>query len=307
MDLYMAGSTFKGLNDWVAEHGYNKLFSQENDRREIANWVDYKRSHPGAKSKLLIDSGAFSAHTKGIHVNVDEYIEYLNKIDDGIDLCVQVDEIPGEFGKPKSVEDLREAPRLSWENYLYMRPRLKSPEKLLPVFHQGEDFDWLKNMLEWKDPNGNHIPYIGISPANDVSVKNKEAWLKVAFDTIKKSSNPNVKTHAFGMTSLRLLEKFPFTSADSTSWLMSAVTGSIFSDEGTVALSKQTDKDARNMVHFPKESQEHILKNIEELGFKYEDLVLDYKWRQMYNISYLAKWSSNYQYKGTSKVQRELF
>ena len=35
-------------------------------------------------------------------------------------------------------------------NYLYMYDRLK-PEirhKLIPVFHFGEDFKWLKNMLE---------------------------------------------------------------------------------------------------------------------------------------------------------------
>ena len=157
MDLYMAGSTFKGLDEWLQEKGYNKLLSQENDRRIIATWIEAKRKGQASNSKLFIDSGAFSAHTKGVEIDVDEYIEYLNANDDAFTIYAQVDKIPGRFGQPKTREQKLEAPKISWENYLYMVDKLKSPKKLLPVFHQGEDFKWLHNILEYRDKNGEPI------------------------------------------------------------------------------------------------------------------------------------------------------
>ena len=144
MNIYFAGSTFKGLNDWIQQNGFNKLFSQENDRREIANWVAHKRANKENSSKLFIDSGAFSAHTKGVEIDVDEYIDYLNKNEDALTIYAQVDKIPGEFGKPKTPEQIAEAPKMSWDNYLYMAPKLKNKDKLVPIFHQHEDFKWLK-------------------------------------------------------------------------------------------------------------------------------------------------------------------
>ena len=95
-----------------------------------------------------------SAHTRDAEVDVDAYIEYLNGIDDDVHVFAQVDKIPGKFRHPKTREELAEAPEMSWNNYLYMRERLKSPEKLLPIFHQGEDFKWLHNILDYRSPEG---------------------------------------------------------------------------------------------------------------------------------------------------------
>lgn len=307
MDIYMAGSTFKELNAWLQQKGYNKLFSQENDRKEIKNWVEYRRNTKDMRSKLFIDSGAFSAHTKGIEIDVDEYIDYLNANDDALTIYAQVDKIPGVFGKPKTLEQLAEAPKLSWENYLYMAPKLKSKDKLLPVFHQGEEFKWLKNMLEYTDENGKHIPYIGVSPANDVSTKDRDDWLIKVYDMIARSSNPNVKTHGLGVTSLRLLEKYPFTSADSTGWIMTAVNGMIFSPKGSILISEVTKDNPKNFVHLGKYEQQEILKYIESKGFTYEQLSTDYKQREFFNIIYMNDWADNYVYKGGDRKKNRLF
>lgn len=303
MDIYMAGSTFKELNEWLQQKGYNKLLSQENDRKEIANWVTARRAGgPAVNSKLFIDSGAFSAHTKGIDIDVDEYIDYLNRNEDALTIYAQVDKIPGEFGKEKTREQKLEAPKLSWENYLYMAPKLKNKDKLLPIFHQHEDWKWLHNMLEYTDENGNHIPYIGISPANDVPVKQKKVWLDKAFSIIAKSSNPNVKTHAFGMTSLDLLEFYPFTSADSTSWIMTAVTGSIFSEHGVILLSSVSKNNPKHFNFRPKKEQEVLKKYFESKGYTLEGLMEDYKQREYWNIEYMNDWARNYVYKGGNKA-----
>lgn len=188
-----------------------------------------------------------------------------------------------------------------------MAPRLKNKDKLLPIFHQGEDFKWLDNMLEYTDENGKHIPYIGISPANDQPVKYKREWLRHCFDMIAKSSNPNVKTHAFGMTSLDVLEDFPFTSADSTSWLMSAVTGSIFSPNGPILVSSVSNNNSKHFDHMLPAAQESIREYVKSYGFTIEELAEDYKKRQMLNIMYMNNWASNYKYTGGNKKINTLF
>ena len=44
----------------------------------------------------FVDSGAFSAWTKGVKINTDMYIYWLNKNDNSIDLFGQLDAIPGD-------------------------------------------------------------------------------------------------------------------------------------------------------------------------------------------------------------------
>ncbi len=239
MDLYFAGASHNLASQWINELQLNRLFSQELNRPEVTKMIELKKQglYTG---KIFIDSGAFSAHTQGITVDVDEYIEYLNSITEYVHCFAQVDCIPGVFGKPKTIEELNSAPRLSFFNYLYMRPKLKQPEKLLPIYHQGEDVKWLRNMLEWTDENGNHIPYIGISPANDKSQKEKNAFIHMCFEEIKHSSNPDVMTHAFGMTNLNTLTAYPFTSGDSSSWVQTAVNGGIMTKYGVIGMSAQS-------------------------------------------------------------------
>lgn len=308
MDLYMAGSTFKELNEWMRVKGYNKLLSQLNDRGAIGEWGEALRANKDCKSKLFIDSGAFTAHTKGAELDVDEYIDFCNKNDDIFTVFAQVDTIPGEFGRPYTREELAEAPELSWKNYLYMAPKCKSRDKLIPIFHQQEDFKWLENMLEYTHPDtGEHIKYIGISTRNDCPRKDKEKWLTKVFDIIARSSNPNVKTHAFGMTSFPLLEQFPFTSADSTAWIMVSVNGNIYTDIGAVLVSEVSASNPKHFKYMDKGQQEHILKYIESRGFTMEQLATDYRYREYFNILYMNDWADNYVYKGGNKKIRTLF
>lgn len=246
-DLYAAGSGSRGTTDLKRQLGYDQLLSQLLERKMLLEWVQYKRDHPECNSKLFVDSGAFSSFTRGKQVDVDDYIELINSIDDQVYVFAQVDKIPGEWGKPKTPEQIAEAPRLSWENYLYMVTRVKSPEKLLPIFHQGEDFSWLQNMLDYtytEGPlKGQHIKYIGLSCSKDIQSSAWAPWFDLCFKMIHESDNPDVKTHAFGMTSLKLLEQFPFTSADSTSWIRSAGFGNIIIGGTTVYTSAQNPND----------------------------------------------------------------
>ncbi len=306
IDLYFAGSGTKEAADRIRERNCNQLLSQLNERKKVLEWVQYLKDNPQCTSKLFIDSGAFSAHTKGKEVDVDEYIELLNEIDEQVYIFAQVDKIPGEFGKPKTREQLEDAPRESWENYLYMKDRVKSRDKLLPVFHQGEDFKWLENMLEYRHEDGSPIWYIGISPANDVSTTMKAKWLQKVFRTIKYSSNPGVKTHSFGMTSLHLLETFPFTSADSTSWILTGANGSIMTKYGTVTVSDRQLQRPEHIYNKSTQLQNVIRDAVLETGYDLDDLVKDGNKRTLYHVDYLKDWCDSYQFKGLNTYKKSL-
>jgi len=303
--LYFAGSQNKLAEEFLRTRGANRLASQLLDKIVIRGWIA-GRDEGYCKGNLFIDSGAFSAHTRGAEVDVDAYIEFLNLIDSQIHICAQVDKIPGVFREPKTPQQLNEAPELSWDNYLYMRERLTSPDKLLPIFHQGEDYKWLINILETKF-DGKHIPYIGISPANDQVVKEKEKFIDKCFKIIKKSSNPNVQTHAFGMTSLHILERYPFTSADSTSWIMNGANGSIMTKYGSVTVSSSRLHAPDHIRKMPKDAQQEIQKYVESHGYSMERLADDYKQRVIFNVQFLQNWARDYKYTPSSVVRKPLF
>lgn len=222
----------------------NILVSQI-DRSAIEKSIKWRKENiPGRDYPfcqcLFIDSGAYSIHTGNAHTTTDEYIEYLNSIDDSIDVFAQLDKIPGTFRMPKSPQDYVESAKLSWENFLYMRERVKSPHKLMPVHHMNESLEHLKMMLEWRDENGEKLYYIGLSPSNDQSQQDKDIYLRNCEDVIKASSNPEVKTHLYGMTALGALSRYKCYSADSISHRLIAGYCKVMSPTfGVISVSKR--------------------------------------------------------------------
>ena len=280
-DLYSAGAGSKNVLDLKRRLNYDQLLSQLNERKACIEWAEYKRAHPECTSKLFIDSGAYTAHTKGKEVDVDEYISFINSIDDQVYIFAQVDKIPGVWGQPKTPEQLAEAPILSWENYKYMVTKVKSPKKLLPIFHQGEDFKYLQQMLDYVYPDtvldkscvGQHIDYIGISCNKELSTGEWIDWFSICFKMIRDSDNPNVKTHAFGMTSLKVLEQFPFTSADSTSWVRSAGFGNILIDYTSVYTSSRNRGDSGYIQNLSPAVQQSIDNIAKRYGYTLFEII----------------------------------
>lgn len=240
MIYYFSGSFTKQMASYLSnmpEVDPIAILVSQIDRSSIKEAIEYCKQ--GVADRLFIDSGAFSVHTGKVSVDLEEYIEYVNGIDEYVAAIAQLDTIPGKFGQPKSPQDYEESAKKSWENYLYMRKKLKSPEKLIYVFHFGESFDHLKSVLEWKDEDGKPLPYLGVSPANDTSQQIKNVYMQNVYEVIKNSSNPNVKTHLFGMTSLDALSKIPAYSADSVSHRLRSAYGKIYTTKwGVISVSK---------------------------------------------------------------------
>lgn len=310
--LYSAGTTSKESTELKRKIGYPQLLSQYLERKNIVNWVEYLKEHPECECKLFVDSGAFTAHTKGIEVDVDSYIDFVNQIDDQVTIFAQVDKIAGIRGQEVTLEQQLEAPKLSWENYLYMRERVKSRDKLLPVFHQGEDFKWLKNMLEFTHEDGTHIKYIGISPNKSMSSKTWKTWLEKVFKYIRESSNPNVMTHAFGIGTLNVLEQFPFTSADSTTWLKLSSFGSIMINGKNLCVSNRQKYNPEFVLNQSPALIEDVKKICAKVGITLEELLDEDDTkarinRECFNLMALKQWADAYEYKGNTIFKTELF
>jgi hypothetical protein len=286
------------------------LYSQLNNRGALK-----KRYAAPTEGKLLLDSGAHTAHTQGKQVDVEDYISYANEHIDKISLYVQVDKIPGMYRKPKTAKDWLEAPAISFENYKYMRERSKDWHKLVPVFHQGEDFKWLKNLCEVTF-DGEHIPYIGLSPRGDVSLKDKYDFCASCFEVIQNSSNPDVKTHAFGATSLSMLERLPFTSADSTTWVLVSAFGQVwiptgitgFSVDDTVGVKlgvSEQNKSHPTGTQTYWEQPDYVKKRLddyfESIGTNIEELAVSHSARALASAKFCQNWAENYEYKGLKK------
>lgn len=294
-NLYFAGSK-QGNDEHILKNKGCRLFSYGNDRKDIKEYLEHKE-----RGTLLIDSGAFSVAHSGITIDIDAYIEYINSHPE-IEYFIELDKIPYPILNHETAEDTA---NVSWKNYLYMIERLNDWTKLLPVYHFGEDLKYFKRMLEFKK-DGKHIPYICIGGRHGVSTQKQEEYFDTLFNEIKNSSNPNVKIHVLGMTVLSTLEKFPFYSADSTSYLQYAIYGSIMTKYGGVNISNGNHKKS-NFKYLSKEEQLEILKEITDLGYTLEELQDSYLKRICFNIDYCIKWSNNYKYRPSKIFKNKLF
>ena len=294
-NLFFAGCK-KTEDEILYKNKAPRLYSYLNDRKEIDEYA--KRPERGL---LLVDSGAFSVAHSGKTVNIDEYISYINSHPE-IEYFIELDEIPYPV---LNVQTAKESAEGSWRNYLYMIERLDDPYKLLPVYHFGEDIKYLQQMLEFTY-KGKHIPYICIGGRHGVSTLEQEKYFDRIFNIIKHSSNPDVKIHVLGMTVLNSLTKFPFFSADSTTYVKQGAYGLLFSSWGPINIGDRNYK-FTNFKYMPDEAKQRLLDEVHSFGYDMDALCKDTLLRTKYNIEFTLKWMKEYQYTPSSTLTNTLF
>lgn len=289
-DLYFVGTQNKEHDEYMIKKNCSRLFSYaEKPFYTIKRYLE----HP---NKLFIDSGAFSIAnkvTRGKNLTIDDYIEFINS-NTRPDLYASFDVIP----RPLTTETAKNSAEQSLNNYLYMLDKLDKPEKLIPVYHYGEDFKYLEKILELK-PN-----YIAFGGRGGISTKYLYTCLDTFFDILKGS---NVKTHAFGITVLNLLEQYPVTSADSTSYQKVATMGGIFVESlnTTIKISTSTLNDNNHYQYQKEDIKKLINEEIEKYGYNLQDLQTSTNRRIEFNVDYFTRWAENYQYKPRQKTTRK--
>lgn len=301
MILYLAGAEQERSDVLSRLINSNLLFSYIYNPDKVVS-IPHSILH----SKSFVDSGAFSAWTKGTKINTDMYISWLNKNDDRLDLFGQLDVIPGDRNQFTSRKDIRKSAYETWINYLYMRERVISPDKLLYTFHVGEPKEYLKTALEWKDSDGQPIPYIALGGLVGKPTEVRRNFLNMCFNIIRASPNSNVKVHTFGMTERKLLEEFPITSADSTSWIMIGATGGILTDVGIVYVTDKRKYEPNYYKKLFNTSLEKFNSWLFEFGFTVDELSNSRDNRIIYNGLWMMNRFSHIQFKGNN-VKKALF
>lgn len=172
------------------------------------------------KFRFFLDSGAYSAWSRGAVIDLDEYMEFIRANIEYIDVYANLDCLAGSPGRPTTPAEREAAAAESWRNYLYMKDHGLDP---IPVYHIGEDVKWLEKMLAFG------CSYIGLGGLVGVPSAQRRQWLDGVFDRITDEKGaPIVKTHGFGMTAVELIFRYPWYSVDSTTWIKITATGAVY-------------------------------------------------------------------------------
>ena len=254
--------------------------------RKILRWKD-----EGFVDFFILDSGAYSVFTGNFDLNQDSYADFINMHEGKLDAVAQLDTIPGKRGVPTSPEDYEESAKQSWEDFLSLRERIYDPSLLMPIFHGGEDHTYLKRMLDFRDSDGNPLQYIGLAPANNRSLETSARRLLDMYKVIHSSSNPQVKTHVYGYTSLINMSMFPCYSADSTTHRIAASLNKVQSfNFGTISTIRKgrADGNRTGMSFFDTADKHNLEKFRAEL--EYFGIDLAFAKRHGYEGNDLFSW-----------------
>ena len=224
------------------------------------------------KLSLFLDSGAFSAFTKNVDINIDEYIEFIKKYEQHLDVYANLDVI-------KNAE-------ATMVNQRYMESKGLHP---LPVYHLGSDHSYLEHYSE-------NYEYIGLggmagidTPKPTIIAQLDELWMKYLAN---EDGTARVKVHGFACTGTELVKRYPWYSVDSTSWVLNGRFGSVFcpiGDLNKITISDQSDTSKPDhFKRFPEHDKQAIIEYFKNLGRGYtiEELEEKYQSRDEVNILY---------------------
>lgn len=214
------------------------------------------------KLSLFLDSGAYSAMSKGAKIDIYDYIDFINNHKEDITIYSNLDVIGDAEQTLKNQQIMEDAG---------LTP--------LPCFHRGEDWKYLHYYIK----NYDYLALGGVAKDKDRS--HLKQWMNDCWDIICDTPDrlPKVKVHGFAITSLEIMVKYPWYSADSTSWVLTGRFGSIYVpvykngkwvyDENTwkITVSSQSPGKKVEGQHFSTLSasqQRMILNYIESKGFK---------------------------------------
>lgn len=214
MNVYLAGTSVINPEEalkiqYLFKKG-NKLHSYFHIPILEKRWFDMNVKN---EVNLFIDSGAFSAWSQNIEIDIYEYAKFIKQHKDIINIYANLDVI-GVGGKQPN----KLTAEKTLENQRILEAEGLSP---IPCFHYGEPDEYLQYYVDNYD-------YIALGVAGNAG-KKLIPWLDRCFlDFIcDKNGMPKTKVHGFAVTSLVLMMRYPWYSVDSTSWVVCGRMGSV--------------------------------------------------------------------------------
>jgi len=222
--------------------------------------------------KVFLDSGAFTAYTLGQEIHLGQYVRFIKdnediiRKDDGVFMAAVLDSIGNDH-----------------ETYLNQKRMEKMGITPVPCFHHGEDTRYLEYYV-------NNYEYLSLGGLVGASSKALQEWLDPIWEKhlIDGSGKPKLKVHAFGLTSLPLMQRYPWASADSSSWVQNTSFGSVMTEKyGTISISSKSpsrqDK-GQHISNFTKIERKEVEKYILQKGFDIDRLANEYPSRAAFNV-----------------------
>jgi hypothetical protein len=279
MRLYLAGLFTNGFGN--SRYSERLTPAEERDRSSVRNYLEsyhyihrqkYVDDIRREGRKVFLDSGAFSAFTMGVQVDIEAYCRYIQE---NIDIIETID-----GNVCASVLDSIGSAQGTYDNQMRMEQLGVTP---LPCFHYGEDERW----LEWYVANYEHMTIGGMVP---ISTPQLKIWLDRIWDKYLTdgAGRPKIKVHGFGLTTIPLMRRYPWYSVDSSSWVQIAANGGILFEGNWKALSVSSNSPSRKThnQHFNTIApiqQQAILEHFDQSGYNIERLQDEYLSRWAYN------------------------
>ncbi len=259
----------------------------------------YVREMRAAGGRIFLDSGAFSAYTLGATLNIPEYCRYIQdnldiiRVEEGCLMASVLDAIGDEH-----------------ETYANQNEMERLGVKPMPTFHAGEETRY----LDYYAANYGYMSLGGMVGANP---KQLEIWLDRMWNNhlLDGSGNPKIRVHGFGITSVPLMERYPWYSCDSSSWVQSAAFGVIMDAKfGNIQISSKSpsrhDK-GQHLTTFADIERAAVEERIRGKGFDPERLADVPFSRFAYNIGTYVDWENDINEKkrrvGNAPLAQELF
>jgi hypothetical protein len=214
----------------------------------------------GRKTRIALDSGAYSAHTQGKTIDMEAYIEFIHENKHLVDFYVSLDVI----GDGKR----------SFENWLYMRSIGLDP---VPVWHYGTNVKYIYKYLSLTD-------FIAISDFEKLSIKQRlhileRLWRNHFLDS---TGWPKARFHGLAVTAAELITPFDWHSVDSSTWakqggefgkicipkLTKSGEYDYFRPPTTVLVSVESLSNKAHFDKWPTYKRKPVLDYIESEGFK---------------------------------------
>lgn len=170
-------------------------------------------------SRLMVDSGAYTAWTKGHQVTVDEYAEYLQRNEGGWDYAISLDVIGDWKASARQTDAL-----------------LAMNIPVMPVFHYGSplsEFDRLAALS----------PYVCAGGMKPLAYQQKAmtGYLKMLVD---RGKDRGAVIHALGVGGVNTIVKSGVYSCDSSTVSMAPLAGGIVVFDGRkVVMLRANDKE----------------------------------------------------------------
>ena len=235
-----------------------------------------KLRRPTFCDSLFLDSGAFSAFTQKVKIEVQSYIYFIHREKKQINIYASLDDI------------------VSYQNSINnFQTMLKEGLSPLPCFHIGEPMWVLEKYLQ----STSYIALGGIAKRNK---KTRFEWLSLIFDQY-----PDVDFHGFGIQDRALLTCFPWKSVDSSSAHIMARFGGICSPWGDFKINPSVNQ--KDLQWITPKTEIIIKKWVEGLGISYEKASKGdssgTNIRMLINILYYESLSFSPRIKNKAKIQ----